>query len=225
MITLLIATRHLGGHGATTAPPNPTVGDCHAFIGEMDRLLLGNVGANAGRWADFVEIIPRLSSDVRQQAIGLLSQQTGILRQHPDVGILWAKLRKVLHHHNSYPSADWAMDPADLKALESVYLELTPPDPAAAYAWLFDSWPEPHNPPPMDLAQDPIDFSERDNQIAEARQAAVRDAYERGGPLAILNIAEAVEAPSQVGASLAFSMDPGLVFDLAWEHLGRRRPS
>ena len=204
--------------------PKPTVGDCHAFIREMDRLLLGNVGANAGRWADFVEIIPRLSPDVRQQAIGLLSQQTGTLRQHPDVGILWARLRKVLHHHNSYPNADWVMDPADLEALISVYLALTPYDPVAAYAWLFDSWPEPHNAPPVDLAQESIDFSERDNQVAEARQAAVRDAYERGGPLAILSLAEAAEAPSQVGASFAFSMDPRLVIDLAWEHLGSPAP-
>ncbi len=204
--------------------PRPTVGDCHAFISEMDRLLLANVGANATRWADFVEIIPRLSHDARQQAIGLLSQQTGTLRQHPDAGILWARLRKVLHHHNSYPNADWAMDSAGLEALMSIYLALTPSDPVAAYAWLFDSWPEPHNPPPVDLAQESVDLSERDNQVAEARKAAVRDTYERGGPPAILSLAEAAEAPGQVGASSAFSMDPRLVIDLAWEHLGSPAP-
>ena len=204
--------------------PKLTVGDSTAFIREMDQLLLGNVGTNAERWADLVGIIPKLSRDARQQAIGLLSQQTDTLRQHPDVGILWARLRKVLHHHNSYPDADWAMDPADIEALMSVYLALAPSDPVAAYAWLFDSWPEPHNPPPVDLAQQSIDLSERDSQVAKARKAAVRDTYERGGPLAILGLVEAAEAPSQVGVSFASSMEPRLVIDLSWEHLGSLVP-
>ncbi len=204
--------------------PRPTVGDCHAFISEMDRLLFAYVGDNSARWADFVEIIPRLSRDARQQAIGLLSQHTDNLRQHPDVGILWARLRKVLHHHNSYPDADWAMDPTDIEALMSVYLALTPSDPVAAYAWLFDSWPEPPNPPPVDLVQEPNDLSERNNQVAEARKAAVRDTYERGEPPAILSLAEAAETPSQVGVSFASSMDSRLVVDLAWEHLGSPAP-
>ena len=224
MITLLIVTRHLGGHGVRTEFQGQLCGDCHAFISEMDRLLFAYVGDNSARWADFVEIIPRLSRDARQQAIGLLSQHTDNLRQHPDVGILWARLRKVLHHHNSYPDADWAMDPTDIEALMSVYLALTPSDPVAAYAWLFDSWPEPPNPPPVDLVQEPNDLSERNNQVAEARKAAVRDTYERGEPPAILSLAEAAETPSQVGVSFASSMDSRLVVDLAWEHLGSPAP-
>ena len=70
------------------------------------------------------------------------------------------------------------------------------------------------------MEQEPIDFNQRDNQVVEARQAAVRAAYERGGTLAILGLVEAAEAPDQVGAFLALSMDSRLVLDLAWEHLG-----
>ena len=204
--------------------PEPTVGECHAFITEMERLLLASVGFDASRWADLVGIISSLSPEARQRAIELLSQQTDTLRQHPALDNLWTKLRKQLHHHNSYPDAAWVMDQVDLKALQSVYQELTPSDPEAAYAWLFDSWPELHNPPPVDLAQEPIDFSQRDNQVVEARQAAVRATYEIGGPLAILSIAEAADAPSQLGAFFALSMDSRLVLDLAWEHLGSPAP-
>ena len=200
--------------------PEPTNGEYTAYVSEMEDLILRNVGADVGRWAYVVGIISSLSPETRQRAIELLSQQTDTLRQHPALDNLWRKLRKQLHHHNSYPNADWAMDQADLKALGSVYQELTPLDPVAAYAWLFDSWPELHNAPPVDLAQEPIDFSQSDNQVLEARQAAVRAAYERGGPLAILGIAEAAEAPNQVGAFFALSMDSRLVLDLAWEHLG-----
>ena len=200
--------------------PKPTNGEYTAYVSEMENLILRNVGADVGRWVDLVEIISSLSPEARQRAIELLSQQTDTLRQHPGSDNLWTKLRKQLHRHNSYPDANWAMDQADLKALESVYQELTPSDSVAAYAWLFDSWPELHNPLPVDMEQEPIDFSQRDNQVVEARQAAVRAAYERGGALAILGLVEAAEAPDQVGAFLALSMDSRLVLDLAWEHLG-----
>lgn len=124
--------------------PQPTVGECNVFIAELERLLLGNVGGDIAKWSDLVEITPRLSPESRQRTIELLSGNIGTLRQHPDAGTLWARLRQVLHHHNSYPNAAWAMPIADLKALESVYLALTPSEPVAAYAWLFGSWPELH---------------------------------------------------------------------------------
>ena len=136
--------------------PQPTVGECNVFIGELERLLLSSVGIDIARWSDLVGIISRLSPESRQRTIELLSGDIGTLRQHPDAGTLWARLRWVLHHHNSYPKADWAMAPGDLSALESVYLELTPSDPVAAHAWQFGSWPELHNPPPVDLAQESI---------------------------------------------------------------------
>ena len=116
------------------------------------------------------------------------------------------------------------MNPTELEALDSVYQELTPSDPVAAYAWLFDSRTELPNVAPVDLTQEPIDFSERDNQITEIRRAAVRAVYESGGSPAILGIAEAAEMPGQVGASFALSMDSRLVLDLAWEHLGSATP-
>ena len=140
------------GHVTLRQPPSwrpwgqdgalkPTNGEYTAYVGEMEDLTLWNVGADADRWTYIVGIISSLSPEGRQLAIELLSQQTDTLRQHPALDNLWTKLREQLHHHNSYPDADWAMDQADLKALESVYQELTPSDPVAAYTWMFDNWP------------------------------------------------------------------------------------
>ena len=204
--------------------PRPTVGECNTFVRELERLLLTSVGADADRWVDMVGILSHLPPEARQRAIEQLSQQTDTFKKHQALDNFWTNLRKELHHHNSHPDAAWAMEQSDLRALESVYLELTPSDPVAAHAWLFDSWPKPHNAPPVDLTRKPMDFSERDNQVAEARQAAVRAAYETGGRLAILGLAEAAEDPRQLGASLALTMDHRLVFDLAWEHLGSPAP-
>ena len=68
--------------------------------------------------------------------------------------------------------------------------------------------------------KNPLTLVKDTTKIVEARQAAVTAAYEKGGHLAILSMAEAAEAPSQLGASFAFSMNPGLVLDLTWKHLG-----
>ena len=193
--------------------PEPTQDECRTFIGQMTTMLLNDVGSEADRWADLVGIIARFSPEDRDQAIDLLSQRVEALIQHPAVHSLWTRLREVLHHHRSYPDAAWAMDIRDLAALEAVYEQLTPVDPAVAYARLFDGWP--------DLPEGrPHDHNEATKRIAEARQTAVRAAYGSGGVSAILGIAEAAEEPHQVGVAVALGIGPELALDLAVNHLG-----
>ena len=202
---------------AQNGSPRPTVEECHKFVGQMAKMLFNGVGTEADRWADLIEIISRFSPEDRKQTIDLLSQQAEALRQHPAVHGLWTRLRGVLHHHRSYPDAAWAMDAKDLAALEAVYQELTPADPVAAHARLFDNWP--------DLPEgEPHEYEEANERIAEARRTAVRAAYESGGVSAILDIAEAAEEPYEVGVAVALGIDLGLALDLALKHLGSTAP-
>ena len=146
-----------------------------------------------------------------------MSQRAKALRQHDGVHSLWTKLRGVLHHHRSYPEAAWAIGARELAALEAVYRGLTPADPVAAHARLFDNWP--------DLPEGkPQEYEEAIERIAEARRNAVRAAYESGGVSTILDIAEAAEEPYEVGAAVALGIDPELAFDLAMKHLGSTDP-
>ena len=202
---------------AQDGPSQPTAGERSAFIDEIDKLLLKNVEADAGKWSDVVGIIPNLSPETRQRAITLLSQQASAMRQHSDVGILWSKLRGQLHHHRSYPTADWAMDAKDTEALGLVYQELTPSDPVAAHTWVFDAWPDF---PDGQLCKS----TEASRRLSETRGTAVQAAYESGGTSAVLAIAEAAEVSSQVGDSIALSLDSRLALDLAVTHLGSGVP-
>ena len=202
---------------AQDGSPRPTVEECHTYVGQMTKMLLNGVGTEGDRWTDLVGIISRFSPEDKKQAIDLLSQRTKALRQHPAAHDLWTRLRGVLHHHRSYPDAAWAMDANDLAALEAVYEQLTPVDPVAAHARLFDNWP--------DLPEGkPRDHNKATERIAEARRKAVRAAYESGGVSAILNIAEAAEEPHEVGMAVALGIDPGLALDLAMKHLGSTAP-
>ena len=195
----------------------PTDAECRTFVRRLTNMLFSGVGAETDRWADLIGIISRFPPVDRKQAINLLSRRTEDLRRNPAAHGLWTKLRAVLHHHRSHPDAAWAMGATDLAALEAVYQQLTPADPVAAYARLFDSWP--------DLPEGkPKDYSAATERIAEARRKAIRAAYESGGVSAILNIAEAAEEPHEVGAAVALGIDPRLALDLAIEHLGSTAP-
>ena len=109
------------------------------------------------------------------------------------------------------------MGAEELAALEAVYQELTPADPVAAHARLFDNWP--------DLPEgEPRDHEEATERIAEARREAVRTAHRKGGVSAILDIAKAAQEPHEVGVAVARSIGPGLALDLAMNHLGSTSP-
>ena len=197
--------------------PTPNVGEYHAFVGEMTKMLFNSVGSEADRWADLVGIFSRFSPEGRTQAIDLLSQQAKALKQLPAAHDLWTKLRGVLHHHRSFPDAAWAMSAKELAALEAVYQNLTPSDIVAAHVRLFDNWP--------DLPEgEPSDYEEASERIAEARRKAVRAVHESGGVSAIMDIAEAAEEPHEVGVAVARGIGPELALDLAMNHLGSNAP-
>ena len=189
-----------------------TVAEYHSFVRELERLLLAYVGGDAERWSSLVGILSSLSAEARQQGFKLLSQQVKCLSQHPAANGLWNEIREVLHSHNSYPDAGWAMNSGDVAALEATYRELTPTDSVAAYAWLFDNWP--HLP-----KGEPSEYNEASERIATAQQAAIQAVFESSGTSAITDIAEAANMPHQVGVGVATGLDPGLTLDLALDHL------
>lgn len=54
----------------------------------------------------------------------------------------WYTIREILHHHRSYPDADWSLSESELIRLEAVYNKLEPIDIVEKYKWFFDRyWP------------------------------------------------------------------------------------
>lgn len=193
----------------------PTWEEYHAFVAGLEQLLLLHVGDDAGRWTDVVGIISNMSSDTRQQATDLLARQVDVVRQHPESPNLWATLRRELNRHRSFPDAEWTMATTDLDPLAAIYQALTPGDPAAAYAWLFDGWPK--LPEGTDHEES---IESRFATIDTARQSAVATAYENGGAEAILSIAESAKQPEEVGRTLTIIVGTDTALDLALEHVG-----
>lgn len=74
------------------------------------------------------------------------------------------------------------------------------------------------------MAQESIDFSLRDNQVVEARHAAIKAVYEAGGVSPVIGIAEVADEPHQVGMAVANCLDSVLALELALNHLGSTDP-
>ena len=195
-----------------------TRGECLAFVNEMDRMLLELVGTDAGRWRDLVASTSELLPATLREALGLLSRRIEDLRRDPSVGDLWAKVRGELHRHRRYSTSAWAMGKEDVAILDHCYKGLTPSDPIAANAWLFDGYVELPDPTPY-WPDRGVDHDKDSQQVAGAREAAITTVYEGGGDSAILALAEAAKEPSQVGAEYGQYIGVDKAVPLALTHL------
>ena len=192
------------GHSTAT---NATL---RQFVAEMIRLLLENVGVDVARWKDLVGILAAMPQQARRAALSLMVQQADSLCPHVEAEQLRAAIRTELNRHRSYPDADWAIPSEDLDILNTMYDRLTPDDPVAADAWLFDShWP--------DLPDG--DCEERRKQIGAARQEAVVAIYESGGVDAIKRLLDTVDYPHILGTAIAAHIDTDEVFPMALDCL------
>ena len=192
--------------------PRPTWAEHDTFVEGMERFLLEHVGDDIEKWKDTIGIIQGLTPDTRQRVLTLLAQRTNEIRQRPNSDELWKALRIELNRHRSHPDAQWAMPTAELESLDAVYQELTPDDPTAAYAWIFDGYV---HLPEGNSYQEPDDG----NKIDAARQSAISTVYEIGGITAVLSVAGQATYPSAVGQAFAVYAEAELALSIALEHI------
>ena len=189
----------------------------HAFCSKMRSLMIQHVGEEAGRWADLVGKLSDFPEEDRQALIQSLAMKVNALGRHPDLERLWYELRRVLHHHRSFPDQDWAMSTRDLDALDAIYQSLVPTDPVARYVWIFD-----HRP---DLpGSEPHDYLATLRKKEEAQRQAVTEAYQDAGIEVIAKIAKGAGDPASVGVAAARVLDSDAALDLTLSNLESVEP-
>ena len=182
------------------------------YVGEIARLLIGNVGAEPARWKDLVGILPELPSATRQEALLLLEERVYDIVQGEDVESLLTAIRMLLHHHRSHPDAEWAMESEDLDALDAAYDELQSSDLVNASAWLFAS--EWIDLPDGEQTDEPESLRAR---ISMAQQNGAKTVFESGGTDALLKLIDTVNAPQTIAWAAVEAIDTESVYQLALE--------
>ena len=205
--------------------PNVTNGECAAYLREMDRLLLENVGVDPSRWISLLDHTSKLSPSVRGQVLQVLTERLDDLKSHADAASLWDEIRRTLHWHRSFPSAAWAMTTSELELLDVAYQGLTPSDPVRRHTWLFNGFPSaarPNLPNPTRTADDlvRVELSEQIEEVDNLQCAAARTVYEYGGTSAILKLAEAAPSPYHVGKAVTRTVEYHVARNLAVQYAG-----
>lgn len=109
---------------------------------EVARMLIARAGADVGRWQTLITtLIETASGTVFTEAVQKLSHLSSQITSEKEKSIIWHTLRKLVHQHRSFPSAEWTMWGEQTDELAGLMPAFESADIVERYAWLFDQWP------------------------------------------------------------------------------------
>lgn len=113
---------------------------------------------------------------------------------------LWDRLVKFISKHRRFSDAKWALTEDLLSSIESAANRLAPSDPLNLYQHLFSNRD-------FDLYEVTGNWEEQEKKLQDRRQKAVEEIMESGGVELVVQFAQTVEAPGQVGFVLGCISD------------------
>jgi len=163
-----------------------------SFYAELGVSMAGHDTSKLGELIEYFDNLPRPSFDkllevLSSNAISGLPED----KQLP----LWDSLTKFTSNHRRYSDANWALSDELLSLIEAVADTLAPSNPLNLYQHLFAGRD-------FDLYEENDNWEEQRKELDERRQSAVEEILKLGGIELVIQFAEAVESPHQVGHSL-----------------------
>jgi hypothetical protein len=161
------------------------------WVREICRLALEHVGDDGVRWSSLVKRLAELPAPLLESALSGLEQRCERFDEAGKFEV-WQALRDVLHHHLSFPEADWAMPGDVLTRLESIYQSLEPTDVIQRFGWLFTSWPRLPE-------KEGGSWQDELGARTRARANAAEEILRAGGVALALQVSREVEQPFSLG--------------------------
>ncbi len=181
-----------------------TYGERWEFESAVGQRLIKDVEGEPQRWLEIVEHLAQFPPPERSLAVGRLEEIASSetldaeLRER-----IWNELNKMVRHHRSFATADWALPAEELNKVAAVADNFKPRDPIRTHVWLFE-----HRLP--DLGDERADYHEQEARVEDARSSAVAEILAVHGVEGLLRLAEEVELPGAVGAAAALNMSDDL---------------
>lgn len=156
--------------------------------------LLADAGSSGKRWTELLEHFADLAPDL-QAGLAALERAESSITDAADRAELWKNLRHLLHHHRSFPDAEWSIPRDLLDQLEKIYDRFSPVDSLERIAWLFGSNVDLPNP-----SQGGWQAEQR--EVDAARIEVAKSLYAERGAAGLLALARIVEAAGFLGKAL-----------------------
>ena len=168
-----------------------TYAEIFSGTAEMVKWLLQDVGTNSSRWRTLIGSVEHLRKIEFDAILDQLRTVLLTITTDSDRAQIRASLRHVISRHRQFPDAEWVLPEEAINRLEEVFSQSEPQDPLVKRAWLFT-----HHPDLPDMRSDWKKFEEA---VLSARVKAVEDLMVIGGLPLILELANQVQTPGEVG--------------------------
>ena len=142
--------------------------------------------------ATIVDHLNQLPPAARQKLIDYLGSEEIVSLSQEERLPLWNEITDFVTRHRKFAGANWALSAEEIERIAVVADKLEPQAPAYKFRRLFVQRD-------FDLYEDTDNFAEQEEKLQERRKGAVREVYSQGGTKAVLDFAEKVETPGQVG--------------------------
>jgi hypothetical protein len=168
-----------------------------SFVEAVGERLIAIASNAPERWVSIVAAFDRLAPRTRTAALKALAVVDIRLLSVESRTSLWSAIESLVRSHREDADADWSLPEGELASLETVGQRLQPPSPSIVHRWLFDDWHP-------DLGVGKLDdLGGYDEKLASDRVAAIRAILDGEGLPALIDLADKVELPWTIGASLA----------------------
>jgi transcriptional regulator with XRE-family HTH domain len=158
-------------------------------------LIVRLVGNDPKRWSKVLDELHLVPEPYRNQLIGRL-RNLPVDQIDADERRRFAEhLRKTIQRHHDLAEANWALPTESIDALEQTWTHLLPVGIREQHAWLFVPWPK------LEGFRDKR--KEMEEEIDRLRADALREIIDQDGFNGVLKLADIVESPGHVGATLA----------------------
>lgn len=146
---------------------------------------------------NYLDDLPKPSFD---KLLKYLSSDKIINKPEEERLEIWEKLVNLIKKHKAHHEAKWALNSDELSKIESVAKKITPVNPMNSHHRLFNTGI-------YDLYDGEGDWKEQQLRLEELRDQAIREILEYNDINAVLEFAESVESPFDVGYSLSHVTD------------------
>jgi len=143
---------------------------------------------------DHFDNLPKSSLD---RLLEILSSKTVSDLSEDRRFIVWDHIRKFTAKHRRFADAKWALNSELISAIEAVVDKLAPSNLFYLYQYLFSDRD-------FDLYEENGNWEEQQKKLGERRQDAIEEILRRHGIEKVINFAESVESPYQVGYALGY---------------------
>jgi hypothetical protein len=145
--------------------------------------------------AQLLDRLADLPSPAYERVLEHLGSDQVIAMPESDRLPLWETLVDLSAKHRRFADAQWALPPEDVSAIENTVSRLAPRSIDLVHRRLFSARD-------FDLFEEKGDFEEQQRRLDKRRQTAVREILNEKGITGVINFAEQVRSPEEVGGAL-----------------------